>query len=265
LRRLGLTLLILLATVGTGCKTVELRASWTASPILIDGRADDWNDLPMAYFEDLQVALGVANDSSQLYLLLRSRDPKTARLIAQTGLTVQLAAQDGAELQLKFRAGPSRKDLRALMGTDSEAKDWHPDRERPRGNSKEEPELMVAVKDRVLLRQIATDGSNGPKAAYGASDGMFTWEFQIPLAASRVRWYGLGIGAGATISAKAVWGEFDRPDRPKPPEGVTSMGGGRGGRGGGDDWGSGRRPGGLSKPQRQEVSFKLLLSNGSEK
>ncbi len=265
----ALILTLVMGTLGAGCKSLQMQADWVAAPVLVDGSGSDWDDLHTAYFETEQAVLGVANDSSHLYLMLRTRDPMSARLIAQTGLTFRMAA-DGSdeELTLEFRAGPSRDDVNALIGPESGPVPSYLDREGSLGDSKREPELLVAVKDRVLQRRIAADGSFGPAAAFGVSKDMFTWEFSIPLEPSHVRFYGLGALPSADVSAVITWGEPKGSTKPQPPDGIGGMGGsgGGGGRGGGGKGGSrgGQRPEEQSRPQKKEVKLNLLLAGSPE-
>jgi len=92
-------------------------ASALETPITIDGSNSDWADIPTIYFEDQQAVLGVANDSDNLYLLMRFHDPKWVRTIKMSGLKIYVDAKGGEskDVCIRYLGGP---DLASLQPAD---------------------------------------------------------------------------------------------------------------------------------------------------
>lgn len=248
----GLLLILLLTTlVGVilaGCKTPEIRSCWAVSPVEIDGDMTDWLDRPTTFFEEESVVLGICNDSEKLYIHFRTRDPKWARIIKATGLTLYLDP-DGKRSQdfsLRFNAGP----------IDRRQMDYQ--QPRPMMNNTAEPRLTCYIKDRIIEKPIPLDGSEGPSAAFDTSHGFYCYELAVPLDSGGVRYYGLGASLSQTIGIGISWGDVDqlRKDRGNSPGGGRPSGGmgGKGRRGGGAP-----PSGGKNLPEKQEVWVKTVL------
>jgi hypothetical protein len=132
--------------------------------------------------------------------------------------------------------------------------------------------FTCAIKERIEEKEIPVEGTEGPAAAFAIDQGLYTYEFSIPLAKGTVRYYGLGISPEDRLTVKATWGDMseirrgmgghDRPEGGGPPgDGMPGgMGGGMpGGMGGGMPPGGG--PGGMGSrpdmPEKQEVTLQI--------
>jgi hypothetical protein len=70
-------------------RTVSSR--WAPS-VTIDGRAEEWEDESLELIDDAKVALGIGNDSRNLYLVITSRDPRAALGLGRHGARLWISA-----------------------------------------------------------------------------------------------------------------------------------------------------------------------------
>lgn len=263
-----ITVLILMLFV-SGCKNIELPGTWTANPINIDGNIGDWNDKPTTYFEEQDMITSVCNNSSFLYIHLRTRDFMTASLIRRTGLKIYVDKNGKKERNffVKINDGPNRPlgfDRDKPPGDNHEKPDFI--RQFPQNGRDLQPRLTCYSKDRIVEKIVPFDGSEGPSAAYDTSYGFYSYEIAVPLGWGDVRYFGLDTGIGNKISIGAVWGDMGDMKNSMKSRGGSGMkrGGGRSGGGKGGRSGGGGRMGGGSKrdnlPEKQEIWANLLLA-----
>ena len=251
------------------CNSLETESAWSETPMSVDGLADDWRGTNISYLEDNSASLGLANDSTRLYILLRFRDPRWASTIRRSGLTFWIDAEGGKskDFQLRYRGGPSQEELRAFRGeTAPRDMDRRMDMMMPDTN---QPLFTCLDEGRIIEMEIPTDGSLGPAAAFSLDEGFFTYEFSLPLEESSVRYYGLSVVPGQWVGVGAKWGEVGRqgggiPGGPGGMGGRPSGGGGKGGGMGGGISGGGRRGGGGQRsemPEGQEIWLTTRLAD----
>jgi len=254
----------------TGCKEkINLDSKWAENTVTVDGHGNDWTDLSTSYFPDQEAVIGVANDSTRLYLMVRFRDAKWARAIKTSGLKLefQTGSKDQKTFTLRYRGGPTPEQIQQVTGRPpSDARPDFPGEFRP--PESDQRVFTCYIENRIDEKEIPVDGAEGPVAAFGMDQGLFTYEFSIPLARGEVRYYGLGVGAGKKVTLDATWGDMDemRLGRLEPggfdggPPGGGMPGGGM--PGGGPPGGMGRqRP---DMPEKQVVRLEIDLSRGLE-
>ncbi len=269
MRRISITSLSLSATVAlvlfsAGCKE-ELTASHrTPGPMTLDGQASDWAGVPTISYEEEHASLRISNDDENLYLLFETGDPRTARMIRLSGITLYLdkSGKKSKNFFVRFKGGPSPSEMR---GPGAE-------RRRSDGASPFDQDFDTTThficfeKDNIIEKEIPTDGGQGPAIAYSGSPGAFIFEFRIPLAKSAVRYYGIGTAPPEKIGIGLIWGDRNafRPDF--SGRGFSGGGGGPGIGGGniGDGgYTRGGGPGGSGRSrgfEKQEVWFKTRLA-----
>ena len=59
----------------TGCNSQKMQSAWAPNEIEIDGQMQDWSTEQTTYFEDDDILMGLANDSQNLYMLIRFNNP----------------------------------------------------------------------------------------------------------------------------------------------------------------------------------------------
>lgn len=233
-----------------GCKTEEIPSSWTNQPITVDGNADDWSELPTYLFEKEGATIGICNDSTNVYLMLRLSAARKAMMIKRDGLTIWLddAGNKNKDFMIRFRGGPSRSEFADSSDTLGRRGRWmRPDFEGREGGPGSEPRepFTCYIKDRIVENGIAPDGTNGPAAAFGLESRAPTYEFSVPLDSSHVLFYGLGVEPGHVLGVGLVWSEPKEMEQSGDREMLSgSPSGGGGGVGGFPGGGSGMPPGG---------------------
>ncbi len=272
---------IIIIALAAGCKTQPIDSVWTSGPIKIDGQRDEWTKMPATYFEDQDVAIGMCNDSVDLYLFFSFKNQMWARAIESTGLTLWLdgTGKKNKKLGIQYKGGPAPEQMRRNGNDESKMPEEFVEkrkemREQREANSKK---ITILNKKRESTDVIPSIGPKGPSVAYGLANDIYTYEFRLPLAGGLGE-YGFGAGPGQIVSIGAEWGEMGMGagDR-KRPEGMEGGGGFPGGggmppgggggmpgdggggmRGGG---GHGGRPGGgRQQSEKQELWIKTQLA-----
>lgn len=261
---LFILLIALMLLINLACNSQKVSGNWVESEIKIDGKIDDWQNVPVMYFEDEGAAVSFCNDSAWLNIQFRTKDPKWVRAIKMTGITLYFDTEgkQNKDFFIKYKGGPSMKDFMDrkhdgyMTNMPSQTGDDNP------------PQLICYIKDKIIEKQIHPDGSEGPTVAHDTSFGFYCYEFRIPLQESSVRYYGLGIDPGNPVSIGVVWGDMGNMKgmRPDMSDMGSGMGGGRGmggGKGGGrGGMGGSKRP---DIPSKQEVwlSTQVVVPNVS--
>jgi len=274
--RTALLTFLALAGVATtsGCKEkIKLGAQWAENAVTVDGIGADWTDLSTGYFPDQEAVIGAANDSTRLYLMVRFRDAKWARAIRTSGLKLefQTDSKDQKTFTLRYRGGPTPEQMQEFTGRlGGDARPDFPAELRPHEGDRRA--FTAYIENRIEEKEIPVDGVQGPAAAFGVDQGMFTYEFSVPLARGEVRYYGLGVTAGSKVILDATWGDRDEMRRDMREPGGMHGGFGGGPPGGGMPGGGmpgGGPPGGMGRqrpdmPEKQEVRLQIELSSGAE-
>jgi len=263
-----------------GVQAAEKIAShWAGdNPLKVDGDGRDWENYPVKYFRDQEVSVGLANDSANLYVLMRFRDAKWMRTIRMTGLNLYFDNKGGKKKRftLTYRGGPDPSQLKGLDSMDmgpggrGEMSDEMKSRMEERMKERKGQEFVCAIDDQIYDKPIPSDGSEGPRAAAVYEEGFFTYEFSVPLKEYVVRFYGIDAQPDGAVGIGLSWGDMSELKQEMRGEGSPGgmMGGGRGGGmgGGPPGGGMGGPPGGAGRelPKKQEIWIKSTLAAGAE-
>src|SRR5262245_57174942 len=100
-------MLLLLATPAFACATAPELVSQRPTPeIAVDGAYTEWSGRLVRIDEERSVALGVANDTKNLYLCLVTRDLDVQTLIERVGFTLWVDPKGGTRREIGFRVAP---------------------------------------------------------------------------------------------------------------------------------------------------------------
>lgn len=241
--------IIAIASIGAAD---DLKARWIDKAITADGALDDWKGMPFESYKDY-ATYAVGNDSENLYVAIRFKDPMWLRSIRQGGLTIWINNRGKKDkiIGFKYNGGPDREEMEKFV---------EESRRKPQGDMRsfsmmegefdreDSIEVMFAVLEKDWWFQptlIDTNGANGPAVAFGIENGIFCYEYVIPLGKSGIKFYGVNIDLKKKIRIGFEWGGVEKKDRPRGGMriGGTGIEGGIGGRGGG----MGRPPGGMER------------------
>jgi len=277
--------LLLLTLGGTilllSCKKTEVQSQWSAEPVKVDGEMTEWPSGSTVYFEDSGVQLGLRNDSQNLYILFRFGNQSWARAIRRGGLTLWLdnSGKKKKDLGIRYNGGPSLSDSEMQKsGMAGEGGFWGSltpeQQQRLIDRQAAMPDQIIVVDKKGDQRMILpADGSKGPAVSSATSQGIFTYEFSIPLQKSDVSHYGIGAQPGQTICLGLEWGGMSESNRERRMHEGGGMGGGPPGGGGmppggeggmppgGGPPGGGRGGPGMQIPEKQEIWVKTQLAS----
>lgn len=265
----------LILNSGCGGKALEMQSQWSAEPIKVDGQVEDWSDTPLTYFEDEQVSLGLLNDDENLYILFCTRSQTWERLIRMSGVTMWLDETGGKkkDFGIRYIGGPSLSEMQksGMLG-EGGFRDNLTLKLRQHVTGERE---TIANQIEVLFEEgkqeiiIPADGSRGPAVGSAVPQGIYTYEFCIPLREKNGDYYFIKPQPpGQTLGIGLEWGGIGTRDLHRWTD---EMGGERGSVGGGmprGDMPRGGMPGGehgggmreRQMPQKQEIWIKVCLA-----
>lgn len=280
---LSVSLVFVTAAIGIlmmlGCGKPTYESQWTDTPIILDGHDSDWENAPIYFSEDAgNVAFGVVNDSRYLYLMIRSTDQRLARRIQLLGMSVWLDPKGKKKKDFGVRYSCSESLSQSFQQLGGSPGDMPPQLEETiLSQPRQEPGTIIVVNDG-FEKTIPENHLDGVTAGSGESNGIFTYEFRLPLpetageAGKGRRKRGERIGLGFELGSITL--EMRQQMMQKMGGGRGGMGGGmgggRGGMGGGMGGGRGGMGGGRSGrgggiPEEKEIWVKITLAKGPDR
>lgn len=251
-----------------GCNTQEVQTQWSTGSVKVDGEITEWGDMPTNYFEDIGVQLGLCNDAGNLYILFRFNNSQWARAIGTGGLTLWLdnSGKKKKDFGIRYTGGPSLPDLQKLGGSGGGFREsMTPEQQQRLADVEKEMADQITVMDKKGNREITLrpDASGGPAVSFASLQGIYAYEFSIPLEKGDVFDCAIGANPGQTICLGLEWGGMGDRQSMRQGEGggpPGAMGGGPGGIGGGRP-GGGRGGSRMQPPEKQELWVKTGLAS----
>ncbi len=253
----------------------EIKSGWATTAMIIDGDGDEWRDRGFTYFDGDKTAIAVLNDSTDIYLIVISRDEGNVMQMERSGIVVWLNG-DGKKKRdygFRYRAGRLAKEQRRMPeGFDPPAEMT----ERREQMEAEQARLrkVITVFDQKRASEISSKGEQGPAAAATFGKEIYAFEFKIPILTAGAEGYGLSRKENGQTMIGIETGFLTEDekkamrDRRQPPEGggmkigmgsqdgPTTGGGGMGGRGRLGE------PGGMRDSGKMELWLKVELASG---
>ena len=238
---LGVLGVALLSSIG--CQEDEIASHWRDREITIDGDQTDWQGL-LSLSEAENIAFGIMNDESNLYVTLSTSNRNTMMQVMRLGFTVWFDPDGGTKevFGVKYPVGIQGMGPRS-EGRSGRPRDSMPDLEE-QIRSLSESQLWVEVlgpgKGDVVW--VSAADTAGIQVRLGHSDfGQLVYEMRVPLQ-SLPQWpHALDVSPGGIISVGFKTGVVDWAARRSQRPGGGMRGGRPGGMAGGR---SGGRPGG---------------------
>ena len=269
--RMNKKTVVFLAVVGlillASCNTRELKTQWSTGSVKVDGEITEWGDISTSYFEESGVQLGLCNDAEKLYVLFRFNDPQWARAIRRGGVTLWMdnSGKKKKDFGIRYTGGPPLSDLQKPGGPGGGFREsMTPEQQKRLADVEKETADQITVVDKKANREITLrpDGSGGPAVCFASLQGIYAYEFSIPLEKGDIFDWAIGAKPGQTICLGLEWGGMG--DRQRMRQGMGS--GPPGGMGGGPGGMGGARPGGgrggsrMQAPEKQELWVKTELA-----
>jgi len=212
-----LPVLLISVVLSMGCNSNKIQSYWPKHPIQVDGQATDWEGLPKYYFEDSGVSLGVSNDADNAYLLFRFSNPRWLMSIAKRGVTVWLDGTAKKKKNFGIRyAGriPLDSTMASAGAFGTNLSEEQQQRVRAMQAQTTDQIIVFDAKEGIEI-SVSPDGMRGPSACLGSADGVFAYEFAIPLERSDRVEYAIGARPGQKIYVGLEFGAMDEAELQK--------------------------------------------------
>ena len=259
--------------IGCSDNIMEMESYWTPESIEIDAQLDDWADKPMTYFKDEEVSLGILNDNENLYVLLGFRNDQWAQLIRMGGVTLWFDKnrEKKKNYGIRYKGGPPPAEMQGDRRPQIENLPQE-QRERIKEMQGQESQLTIINKGKHII--TTPGGSHGVAVSSSISQGLYIYEFSIPVREKEEKYYSVNTQPGQIINVGFEWGlsedelmnmrkelDIEGDNMERPP-----MGGGMEPPPGGD-----RRPdrgmgpvGSRQLVEKKEIWVKVLLATPTE-
>jgi len=180
---------------------------WTKSEMVIDGKESEWSG-SIYYLEDQKIGLGLQNDTSNLYILIKATDRFRQLQIMRTGLTIWIdaAGKDKKSLGIHYPIGMQEygiPDVKANPNTEfaSEQKNRFAEMLR---------EIEVLGPEKNDRNRIGRANNFGIEAALSDTLGVMIYELKIPLKSTSQNPYAISSNPGSSISVGLEGSKFNR-------------------------------------------------------
>jgi hypothetical protein len=273
-----LLLIVLSTTLLVGCKKKEIVSQWKPENLKIDGKSSDWEEIPLTMSDKIRGAMAVVNDAENQYIILKLSDQRMARKIQRMGLTVWINSEGKKKKEFGIRYTGSQA-LATVLQPQMEFNDQN--RESARFAKMGEMMSahlpgpgMIGIIQNENVTMEPEKNPWGPSAASAENQGIYCYEFKIPLQFDKSVTDEQTTSVNDKIKVCLEVGGMTDEMKSKMKEQMGSMrgsggrsggmGGGRGGMGGGMR-GGGKRGGGDRMPgaegfEEQEVWLDIVLA-----
>jgi hypothetical protein len=185
-------------------------SQWTASPLLLDGLAEEWRADPLLHEKKIDLDYGFRNDGRNLYILLVFRNPKFLSSIDAVGITISSSPEgiknrnNGVKFLKKILKADQFIALLENQGAHLTGEEKEELRRRPQHPVS--AAYAVDKKGKILSPTGSATGVEPPAFQTTKQENLVTYEFQIPLASREVYPAGIGAEPGTTLSVSFKWG-----------------------------------------------------------
>lgn len=193
-----LPLALLACTLVPGCGGKKVESRWAESEIVLNGIPDEWQG-SRTYIDRPNIALGVMNDETYLYIALSTPVRSVVARILGRGLTIWFEPKGRGDRKFGIRCPMGVEDSRPAGGApEGPGKMEDPARIREMvENAAARLEVIGPGDDDTAI--LLNDGRSGITVAMGYRDGNFGYELRVPLAIEDERDYGIGGDPGKPI------------------------------------------------------------------
>ncbi|MBF8296889.1 MAG: hypothetical protein HW389_3434 [Bacteroidetes bacterium] len=244
----------------TGCSDQQIQSNWARRSPTIDGNLEEWNSASLVVFEDLEVSVGVGNDTLFLYLAGRLANATFQRMVGQSGLVIWLDPEGGRRKGLEIHFPASRTESANLnrglfyesLTVEQKARAREKAEEMARG-------VLVINRKSVESRVFLPGNVEGFSVAIAHEGGLVSFEARIPLQIGKLfsnfssiqpgRIVGIGVGLSESRRDLSLGGDLEGAVSMSQP-GLTGRSGSPGGFG----------PGGSREPLKKEIWLEVGLA-----
>jgi len=172
-------------TLIVGCKKMQITSQWKPESLKVDGNGSDWGEIPLMLSEKLNGIMGAANDAENQYLIFKFSDQRLARRIQRMGLTVWINTFGKKNKEFGIRYTGSEvltSSLRSQRGLENQREKFSQfDKMKKMKNENLPKPGMVGVIQNGKVSMEPEKNPWGPTAASAENEGVYCYEFKIPL------------------------------------------------------------------------------------
>jgi hypothetical protein len=202
--------LSLAVVLGALAKDKTIESTWAASPLTIDGLANDWGGDPLNVEKKVKAEYAFRNDADTLYVLFKFNDLKYLSSIEITGMTlwIDTEGKKDKDLGVKFTKKKISADeyIAILEKQQGALSDEQKEKVRASAFYFISQAEAVDKKGNSLEQGAAAEVAKG--AAYNVSMGQdtVTYEFKLPFKNLTSAVLGTKTGPGEIVSIGFEWG-----------------------------------------------------------
>ncbi|HMA65550.1 MAG: hypothetical protein ACM31E_03865 [Fibrobacterota bacterium] len=255
--------LVSLFTCSSNCEKMSIQSTWTADPLVIDGKLPEWqsrlNDI-----DGKGIAAAVMNDSRSIYICLVSENENFNRQAFMQGFTLWFKHRSLKSGKLGVRFIPAVQRVnppqQSMESADNNKPVIEPTPEL------QTLELIGPGKDSTIVAATVAI-RYGIETAFGKDDGKVISEIRLPLHDMDSTLFSLRMASDTLLTLTAETNAMKKPGGDHPPmQGRTPPGGNRGmgpppegmRQGGGQ---GGMRPmGGMQPPLQVRFECQVVLA-----
>lgn len=208
-RCFGVPVLILSLVFAIYAKTTLNESTWTETPLLIDGKNTDWQDVKPLEKKKMGVAYAFKNDGSNLYALFVFKDPNFLSTLSSSGMTIWLDKEN--KKKKHYGINFQRRTITAdhFIAILEKQQGPLPENQKNEIKKKESYTILqngVVNKDSDTIIPIQAASDKAPSFYAAQAPGMLVFEFRIPLDNISGQVVGIGSAPGQQIAVCFEWG-----------------------------------------------------------
>lgn len=246
------------------CGNEELKSRWRTDEITVDGLNRDWAD-KLIYNKDNDIAIGIVNDETDLYINISSTNRAMFQKIVRGGFTVWFNSKGNKDKTIGIRyptgmngAAPPFPERLEGYGNNEYPDERPIERFRMRGG---EFEIIIDKED--MEFRIPIDNEVGIEVSYAFYEGMFVYELKLPLNESKNSPYAAGAGESELIGIGFETEKMENRSRMNRMN-RGGFSGGRGGRGGAGGLGGRRMNAGNNARAMEPLKYWIKVELAKE-
>ena len=197
---------LLCVSVLAGCGAANLTSIRPTDTITVDGLAGDWHQ-SQTYLDRQSMFIGIANDDSSLYILVKTIDLRAQKKVLQLGMTMWIysAGNQKHRIGIHYPIGIEEPDI-PVFGSDPPAP---PEEDRRKSIIDSLSEIELIIPDEEPIRMPVGD-SRDVRVAVRDTSEMVVYELRVPLRRSDSS-YGIVSGGLGRIVIEAETGDIRPP------------------------------------------------------
>lgn len=208
-RRFGFPVLILSLILSIYAKTTVNESTWTGTPLLMDGKNSDWQDVTPLEKKKMGVFYAFKNDDANLYALFVFKDPNFLSTLSSSGMTLWLDTEN--KKKKHYGINFQRRTITADHFIAILEKQQGPLPETKKNEIKKKESYTILQNgvvnkdsDTIIPIQVASD--KAPSFYAAQAPQMLVFEFKIPLENIAGQVVGIGAAPGKQIAVCFEWG-----------------------------------------------------------